>query len=84
MTLSSRAVVFYGVVEAACKALGQQSLLKDLGVDLALQVWTDSQATPGICSRSGLGKLGHLETRTVWVQAKIQARAFDRVEERQG
>ena len=76
MTLSSGEAEFYGVVKASGAALGQQSLLRDLGVDLPVRVWTDSRAALGICSRSGLGKLRHLETHTLWVQAKIRTGAF--------
>ena len=76
VTLSSGEAEFYGVVKASGAALGQQSLLRDLGVDLPVRVWTDSSAALGICSRSGLGKLRHLETHTLWVQEKIRTGAF--------
>ena len=77
VTLSSGEAEFYGVVKAAGIALGQQSLMNDLGVYLRVRVWTDSSAALGICSRSGLGKLRHLETHTLWVQEKIRAGAFE-------
>ena len=64
VTLSSGEVEFYGVVRAAGGALGQQKLLRDLDCDLPVWVWTDSGAAWGICLRSGLGKLRHLETHT--------------------
>ena len=76
VTLSSGEAEFYGVVKASGAALGQQSLLRDLGVDLPVRVWTDSSAALGICSRSGLGKLQHLETHTLWVQEKIRMGDF--------
>ena len=77
VTLSSGEAEFYGVVKASGIALGQQSLLRDLGIDLPVRVWTDSSAALGICSRSGLGKLRHLETHTLWVQEKIRTGAFE-------
>ena len=76
VTLSSGEAEFYGVVKAAGAALGQQSLLRDLDCDLPVRVWTDSSAALGICSRSGLGKLRHLETHTLWVQEKVKNKAF--------
>ena len=76
VTLSSGEAEFYGVVKAAGAALGHQSLLRDLNRDLPARVWTDSSAALGICSRSGLGKLRHLETRTLWVQEKVRTKAF--------
>ena len=39
-------------------------------------VWTDSSAALGIASRSGLGKLRHLETHTLWVQEKVRTKAI--------
>ena len=77
VTLSSGEAEFYGVVKASGIALGQQSLLRDLDVELPVRVWTDSSAALGICSRSGLGKLRHLETHTLWVQEKIRTGAFE-------
>ena len=76
VTLSSGEAEFYGVVRASGAALGQQSLMRDLGQDLKVRVWTDSSAAMGISARSGLGKLRHLETHTLWVQEKIRAKAF--------
>ena len=38
--------------------------------------WTDSSAAIGIASRSGLGKLRHLETHTLWLQEKVRTKAI--------
>ena len=76
VTLSSGEAEFYGVVRAAGAALGQQSLMKDLGKEAMARVWTDSSAAMGISARSGLGKLRHLETHTLWVQEKVRNKAF--------
>ena len=59
---------FYGVVRAAGVALGQQSLLKDLGIDMPVRGWNDSSAAIGICQRQGLGKLRHIQTQGLWIQ----------------
>ena len=67
---------FYGLVKAAGAGLGQQSLMHDLGVDLPVHAWTDSSAALGIATRSGLGKLRHLETHTLWVQEKVRTGAI--------
>ena len=56
--------------------MGHQSLLKDLGLDMPLRVWTGSSAALGIATRSGLGKPRHLETHTLWVQDKVSTGAF--------
>ncbi len=57
--------------------LGYQSLVRDLGQDLPVRLWTDSSAAIGICSRQGLGKLRHLDTHTLWVQHAVRAQRID-------
>ena len=50
--------------------------MKDFGYDTPVRVWTDSSAALGISTRSGLGKLRHLETHTLWVQEKVRTGAI--------
>ena len=54
-----------------------QSLLRDLGVEAPVRVWTDSSAAIGICSRQGLGKLRHIDTHTLWVQQAVRCKRID-------
>ena len=77
VTLSSGEAGYYGLVKAAGAGLGHQSLMDDLGLHLPVRVWTDSSAALGIASRSGLGKLRHLETHTLWVQEKVRTGAIE-------
>jgi len=76
VTLSSGEAEYYGLVKAAGAGLGHQSLLSDLGINLPVTAWTDSSAAVGIASRSGLGKLRHLETHTLWLQEKVRTKAI--------
>ena len=76
VTLSSGEAEFYGLVKAAGAGLGHQSIMKDLGLDTPVCVWTDSSAALGIATRSGLGKLRHLETHMLWVQEKVRTGAI--------
>ena len=64
VTLSSGEAEYYGLVKAAGAGLGHQALMHDLEVDLPVRAWTDSSAALGIATRSGLGKIRHLETHT--------------------
>ena len=57
VALSSGEAEFNGVVRGSGIALGMQSLLKDLGHELPVRVWTESSAAIGVCTRQGLGKL---------------------------
>ena len=77
VSLSSGESEFYGVVKASGVALGYQSLLRDLGHELPVRVWTDSTATIGICGRQGLGKLRHIDTHYLWVQQRVRDRSIE-------
>ena len=77
VSLSSGEAEFYGVVKASGLALGQQSIMRDLGIDLPVRVWTDSSAAMGICARQGLGKLRHIATHTLWVQERVRSGAIE-------
>ena len=79
VTLSSGEAEFHGLVKGAAVSLGQQALYQDLGLKLPIRLWTDSSAAIGITSRQGLGKLRHVDTKTLWVQ---QAARTGRVEVR--
>ena len=76
MSLSSGEAEYYGVAKAAGIALGKQSLMRDLGMDIRVRVWTDSSAAIGICGRSGLGKLRNVQTHTLWVQERVRTGAI--------
>ena len=46
-------------------------MCKDLGIDFNCEVQTDASAAKGIVTRVGLGKVRHLETNQLWLQAKV-------------
>ena len=76
VTLSSGEAEYYGLVKAAGAGLGHQALMADLEVTLPVRAWTDSSAALGIATRSGLGKIRHLETHTLWLQEKVRTGAI--------
>ena len=77
ISLSSGEAEYYGVVKAAGIALGHQSLMADMGMTARVRVWTDSSAAVGICGRSGLGKLRHVQTHALWVQERVRSGAIE-------
>ena len=77
MSLSSGEAEFYGLVRGSGQGLGYQALLRDLGLDTQLRMWTDSSAAIGICSRQGLGKLRHIDTHTLWVQQAVRSKRLE-------
>ena len=44
----------------------------DLGYPLGLRIWVDSTAARAVASRTGLGKVRHLEVRYLWVQEALK------------
>ena len=76
VALSSGEAEYYGLVKAAGAGLGHQALMADLEVTLPVRAWTDSSAALGIATRSGLGKIRHLETHTLWLQEKVRTGAI--------
>jgi hypothetical protein len=77
VSLSSGEAEYIGVVRGAAQGLGFQALLRDLGLEVPMRLWTDSSAAMGIAGRQGLGKLRHLDTHTLWVQQAVRTGRFE-------
>ena len=58
------------LVKGGSTALGIQSLLQDLGLDLPAEE-SDSNSAEGTVSRIGLGKARHIQTRYLWLQERV-------------
>ena len=71
IALSSGEAEFSGIVKAASDGMGVQNMMRDLGYELSLTVQTDSSAAIGMGSRSGLGRVKHLDIRELWIQERI-------------
>ena len=76
VALSSGEAEYYGMVKGASMALGIQSMLADLGVEVTVRVRTDASAAKGIASRRGLGKIRHIEVHQLWLQEKVNSGAI--------
>ena len=61
----------WGGVKAAAEGIGLQSLARDLGVGLPLQLFADSSAAIGICRWTGIGRVRHLAVGQLWVQERL-------------
>jgi hypothetical protein len=59
-------------VKAASESLGIQALAADLGWHLKVRLWVDSTAAKSIASRTGLGRVRHLEVRFLWLQEVVR------------
>ena len=76
IALSSGEAELSGICRGASIALGLQSIAKDLGINLQLEILTDATAAIGICRRRGLGKIRHLHTADLWVQDRLKTGDF--------
>ena len=74
IALSSGEAEYYAALKGASQALGFKSMLTDLGIEAKVILHTDSSAARGIIHRAGLGKLRHLETGYLWLQAAVKAK----------
>ena len=70
IALSSGEAELHGIAAGIAHGLGMQSLARDLGFDIGINVYTDATAALGICRRRGLGKIRHLDVTDLWCQEK--------------
>ena len=77
VSLSSGEAEYYGLVKGAAAGLGHQAIMSDYGVDMPVRVWSDSSAALGVSKRSGLGRIRHLDTNTLWIQEKVRTGAIE-------
>ncbi|CAK9017766.1 Retrovirus-related Pol polyprotein from transposon TNT 1-94 [Durusdinium trenchii] len=70
---------YYAIVKATASVLGIREMFREWGVELDCMVLSDSSAARGMCSRRGLGKTRHVQTRYLWVQQKLKEKEFELV-----
>jgi hypothetical protein len=73
---SSGEAELIALVKAASEALGFSSVARDLGVEFRLKIFVDSSAAQSIASRSGLGRLKHVDVKHLWVQEAVKNGSF--------
>ena len=73
VALSSAEAEFYAMIEAVIRGKGVVSIMKELGfnTDGKTALFTDSSAAKSFVSRTGLGKMKHLEIRDLWLQREV-------------
>ena len=72
IALSTGEAELYAIDKAAATGMGGQSLLRDIGVDLDLRVFTDASTGTSLASRRGLGKVRHIAVNELWLQSHVQ------------
>ena len=73
VALSSAEAEFYAMIEAVIRGKGILSLMQEIGfvVTERIQLFTDSSAAKSFVSRTGLGRMKHLEIRDLWLQREV-------------
>jgi len=69
---SSGEAEFYALIESASRGLGLQTLAKDLGQDLGVDLYCDASAGRSMAFRKGLGKVRHMDTKFLWIQDLVK------------
>ena len=69
---SSAEAEYYGGVSMSAEALHMQSVMGFLGMPTQIRLRLDSSAAKAVAQRSGVGRIRHLEVRTLWLQAKVR------------
>ena len=73
VALSSGEAEFTALVKAAAESMGVQALAADLGWRLDVTVSVDSSTAKAIASRTGVGKVRHVETKVLWIQEAVKS-----------
>jgi len=76
IALSSGGAALYAAVKAGCDSLGVKSIMNDMGKTGSIRLKTDASATIGTLSRTGLGKLRHVNVNYLWFQQKQAKNIF--------
>ena len=74
VALSIGEVEMYAINKTAATGMGGQNILKDLGINLELRVFTDATTGKSLVSRSGLGKVRHIAVNELLLQNHVQTK----------
>ena len=70
-TLSVAESEFYALIKGASAILGLQSLFADWGLQVSVEVQSDSTSAKSMVDRKGIAKVKHTQTRFLWIQERI-------------
>jgi len=73
VALSSAEAEFYAMIEAVIRGKGILNIMLEMGFIITerIQLFTDSSAAKSFVSRTGLGRMKHLEIRDLWLQREV-------------
>ena len=76
VALSSGEAEFYVIVRAVATSKQTSQVLGQIGVQAEVAIAPDSSAAPGICTRTGSGKVRHLSIKELWIQEAYRKKEF--------
>ena len=82
VALSSGEAEYYAAVKGCAEGLALQSYCRDLGLEVDVRISTDSSACKGICARTGIGKVKHLDVQLLWLQDAVRRAKVEMVKVR--
>ena len=71
ISLSSGEAEFYAMVKGGTVGLGISAMLRELRVQIKLNLKIDASATLGMARRKGLGKVRQIDVSQLWIQDKV-------------
>ena len=74
IALSSGEAEFYSMVAASSEAIGLRAMTIDYDHELEPWLYVDASAAIGVAQRTGLGKIRHLDTQSLWLQEAVRKR----------
>ena len=72
ISFSSGEAEFHAAIKGAAEGIGIQSLLKDMGISVTINIHTDTSAAKGTAARIGIGKVKHLDVAWLWIQDAVR------------
>ncbi len=72
IALSSGEAEYYGLVRTATQSIGIKSLLKDMGIESGITLYTDASAAKGMAHRTGVGRVRQLDVSQLWLQERVR------------
>ena len=76
LCLSCGEAEFNGGVAACSEGLFLKGLLAFVGQPVSMEVYLDSSAARGVFQQQGVGRIRHLEVKSLWVQDALRRKLF--------
>ena len=68
--LSSGEAKLRGIGDGLARAIGLQSIARDMGLRWRIDLYTDATAAVSIARRKGMGRIRHLDVTDLWILEK--------------